>query len=138
MGVLLVIHAAFRSWCETRPRLAGLLQSGPGTALRVALTFTCFFLAFVIFRCPQLATSLTMLRRMATPNAGAGLPLEAHGLYLTFAVVALGHLLGSGQLGQRLWDRLPAPVRGLGFGAALSLTLILAPATSKAFIYFQF
>ncbi len=137
-GILLVIHAAFRPWCEARPRLAGLLRTVPGTALRVALTFTCFCVIFVIFRSPDFTTSTTMLMRMMTPAAGAGLPLEARGLYLTFAAVALGHALGSGKIGQRLWDRLPAPVRGLGFGAVLALALVLAPADSKAFIYFQF
>jgi alginate O-acetyltransferase complex protein AlgI len=137
-GVLLVLHAACRPWCEQRPRLASLLQTGPGTAARVALTFTCFCVIFVVFRSPELGTATTMLGRMAIPSRGAGLPREPLGLLLTFAVVALGHALGRHNLGLRLWDRLPAPVRGLGFGGALALALVLAPSASKAFIYFQF
>jgi hypothetical protein len=39
---------------------------------------------------------------------------------------------------RRRLDRLPGPVQGLGFGAALSLALVLAPHASKAFICFQF
>jgi alginate O-acetyltransferase complex protein AlgI len=137
-GVLLVMHAAFRPWCDRRPRLAAALQSAPGTAGRVALTFACFCVIFVFFRSPDFATAGTMLSRMFTPAAGAGLTLQPIGLYLTFVAVALGHALGAGGVGPRLWDRLPAPVRGLGFGALLTLALVLAPGNSKAFIYFQF
>jgi alginate O-acetyltransferase complex protein AlgI len=137
-GILLVLHAAFKPWCESRPRLAAVLRTGPGTAARVALTFTCFCVIFVVFRSPDFDIAWTMLRRMLTPAAGAGLPLQPHGLYLTLIVVAVGHALGSGNLGLRLWERLPAPVRGLAFGAALTLVLVLPPGASKAFIYFQF
>ncbi len=137
-GVLLVVHAAFRPWCDQRPRLAAVLDSGPGTACRVALTFTCFCVIFVVFRSPDFSAASTMLTRMATPASGAGFPLEVQGLYWTFAAVALGHALGMGNRGVRLWEWLPAPVRGLGFGAALTAALVLAPGISKAFIYFQF
>ena len=104
----------------------------------MALTFTCFCVVFVVFRSPNFNVASTMLCRMFTAAPGAVLPLEAHGLYLTFALLALGHLLGQRKLGQRLWDRLPVPVRGVSFGAALTLAMMLAPGTSKAFIYFQF
>jgi alginate O-acetyltransferase complex protein AlgI len=137
-GLLLVLHSVFKSWCVWRPRVDAALRSAPGTALRVMLTFLCFCLLFVIFRCPRLAAGWTMLGRMLTPSAGAGLPLFAGGLYLTFAVVLLGHALGHGNRGQRFWERLPAPVRGLAFGAGLTLALVVAPGASKAFIYFQF
>jgi alginate O-acetyltransferase complex protein AlgI len=137
-GVLLVIHAAFRPWCERRPRLAAVLCSGPGTACRIGVTFTCFCVIFVVFRSPDFTTTQTMLTRMLVPATGATFPLQVHGLYLTFAAVALGHALGMRNRGARLWEWLPAPVRGLGFGAALTLALVLAPGTSKAFIYFQF
>ena len=42
----------------------------------------------------------------------------------------------------RVWERvsvrLPDPVVGLGYAAALSLALVLAPPVGQAFIYFQF
>jgi len=137
-GVLLIVHSAFRSWCLRRPRLDAVLRTAPGSALRIALTFLCFCLIFVIFRCSSLTLGWTMLVRMVTPCAGGGLPLYAHGLNLTFAVVLLGHALGHGKRGQRFWEWLPAPVRGLAFGAAFTLALVVAPGASKAFIYFQF
>jgi hypothetical protein len=104
----------------------------------VALTFTSFCLIFVVFRSQDLATAWSMFRRMFSVSDGAGLPLQVHGLYLTFAVVALGHALGQAKLGWRIWQGLPAPVRGLAFGTAVTLALVLAPGASKAFIYFQF
>jgi hypothetical protein len=104
----------------------------------VLLTFTCFCLTLVVFRCPHLAGSWAMLGRMFTPAAGEGLPLQALGLYLTFAAVIAGHLLGQRDVGRRILERLPGPVGGLVFGAALTLAVVLAPGLSKAFIYFQF
>jgi alginate O-acetyltransferase complex protein AlgI len=106
--------------------------------LRVALTCTMFCLTLVMFRIPEFGHATTMYRRLFVPSEGAGLQLQAHGLYLTFAAVALAHALGQGKLWRPLWDRLPAPVRGLGFGALVALTLVVAPGSSKAFIYFQF
>jgi alginate O-acetyltransferase complex protein AlgI len=137
-GVFVVLHIAFKHWCAGQPRLDAILQSWPGTAFRVALTFTCFCLTLVVFRNPELAGAAMMLGRMVVPAAGAGLPLQAHGLYWTFAVVALAHVLGRSDGARRLWERVPLPVRGLGFGAMLSLALVLGPGASKAFIYFQF
>jgi alginate O-acetyltransferase complex protein AlgI len=137
-GLMLVIHVVFKSWCKQLPRLKELLRTTPGTALRIAFTFTCFSLTGVFFRCPEVATGLAMYGRMFSPAAGLGFPLQAHGLYLTLAAVAIGHALGHRHLGLRFWERLPAPMRGLAFGASLTLALVLAPGASKAFIYFQF
>jgi alginate O-acetyltransferase complex protein AlgI len=137
-GALLVGHSLFKSWCSQRPRLRALLRSAPGTAARVAVTFTCFALTGVFFRCPHVHDAFTMYGRMFTSAGGAGLPLQAQGLYLTFAVVAVGHALGRGNLGQRLWERLPNPVRGLAFAGALCLAVVLTPAVNQAFLYFQF
>jgi len=137
-GVLLIMHAAFKPWCCQRPRLDAILRTGAGTAFRVGLTFTCFCLIFTIFRSPNLAIASTMLGRMLTPAAGAGLPLRPAGLHLTFLAVALAHFLAQRDIGWQVLARMPAPICGIVFGAALTLTLVLAPGSSKAFIYFQF
>jgi alginate O-acetyltransferase complex protein AlgI len=137
-GALLVLHSFFKPWCERRPRLDAALRTAAGTAFRVALTFASFCLTLCVFRSTSVASAGTMLRRMFTHAAGAGMPWQVHGLYLTFAAVALAHALGRGDLPRRLLERIPAPVRGLGFGAVLTLALVAAPGASKAFIYFQF
>lgn len=137
-GVLLVIHASFRRWCAPRPAVQAVLETAPGTCLRVALTFACFCLTLVIFRTQDLAAAGMMLSRMLIPTAGAGLTLQPHGLYLTFLFVALCHALACRDRWLRLWERMPLPVRGLAFGAGATLALMVAPGASKAFIYFQF
>jgi hypothetical protein len=137
-GVLLVVHAWFRPWCTRRPALEAALRSGSGTAVRVAITFACFCLTLAVFRTQGLAAAGVMLRGMLTPVAGPGLTLHTHGLYLTFAFVILCHVMALRNWWPRIYERLPLPARGLGFGAALTLALILMPGASKAFIYFQF
>src|SRR5205085_12034791 len=54
-GLWLVGHRGFRSFCQGRPRLDGLLRSAPGTVLRVASTFVCFCCTLVVFRAPTFA-----------------------------------------------------------------------------------
>jgi len=72
------------------------------------------------------------------PCEGNGAPMHAIGLGLTLAAVAICHFVGA----RRWWDswmvRLPAPVVGFSYSLTLTLALTLAPATGKAFIYFQF
>ena len=59
-------------------------------------------------------------------------------LWLTVLVVALCHGVAARGLWKRLFVRLPAPVLGWGYSVVLTLSLVLAPPTGKAFIYFQF
>ncbi len=138
-GMMLAIHSAFRSWAMTRPRLQAALDSGPGTLLRISFTFFCFFTSLAVFRSEGVGNAVVMLNRMFRGTAGAEHPLYAHGFWLTVLLIAAGHLIGTYHAAwRRLWDRLPAPVEGLGFGSALTLAIVLAPSASKAFIYFQF
>jgi alginate O-acetyltransferase complex protein AlgI len=137
-GALLVVHRLFRDWCERRPMVRAALETPTGTALRVAFTFATFVLTLVIFRSTSVAAMGTMLGRMIRPVAGASLTLAPWGLYVTFALVAAGHAVGAPLRAVRLWERLPRPVRGLTFGGAAALALIVAPPVDRAFIYFQF
>ena len=137
-GLLLVVHRIFREWCETKPRLHAALQSAPGWALRVVVTFTSFILTLVIFRTTSLAMTGTMLKRMLWPTDGASVPLLPLGLYVTLIAVVIGHILGAPGRALRLWQWLPRPVRGVAFGGALTLAMVLAPPVSRVFVYFQF
>ncbi len=137
-GILLIGHRVFAAHCSTRPMLKRRLETPPGTVARVALTFTCFCLTLVVFRCVDLTTGATMLGRMLLPCEGAGTPLPARGFWLTVFAVALGHALALRRRWPRLEARLPAPVRGFGYALALVAVLVLAPGAGKAFLYFQF
>jgi len=137
-GLMLIVHRSFAAFAVARPRLDRLLRTGAGTALRVAITFACFCLTLVIFRCASLEGGVTTVGRMLILDHGLGTPIHARALWVTVAVVALGHALALRRRWPRLAARLPSPVRGLGYAAALTLVLILAPGPGKAFIYFQF
>jgi alginate O-acetyltransferase complex protein AlgI len=137
-GVLLVVHMEFRSWCRRHAPLDAWLRTAPGTTLRVATTFASFCLSLAIFRTQSLSAAGTALWRMLVPTAGLGLTMQLHGLWVTFAFVALCHALGYRNRWLSLWGQIPLPLRGLGFGTALTLAFLLAPGSSKAFIYFQF
>jgi alginate O-acetyltransferase complex protein AlgI len=136
-GMILVGHRGFRL-VAGRTSLAGWLQTSPGTVLRVVATFTLFCYTLVIFRCSTLTVSGMMLRRLVTAADGRGLPLQAFGLWLTFAAVLVCHLLSRTGRWELSFSKLPSPVRGLAYSSALTLALVAAPNTSKAFIYFQF
>ena len=72
------------------------------------------------------------------PCDGLPPPLHKRALAYTLAAVAVGHLLGHTGWWRRAAVRLPGPALGVGYGVALTLALLLAPPSGKAFIYFAF
>jgi alginate O-acetyltransferase complex protein AlgI len=137
-GLLLIAHRAVRALAEARPWLDRLLRTAPGTLLRVATTFLGVCLGWVLFRATTFPLALTFLRRLFTASAGAPVPLGASVFVPIVFLVALAHALGAAGTWAKWYERLPAPVRGFGYAAALALALLLTPMTSKTFIYFQF
>src|SRR5262249_44141276 len=49
-GLFLIVHRLFADFAGARPMLRKVLESPPGTVLRVAFTFVCVCLAWVFFR----------------------------------------------------------------------------------------
>jgi alginate O-acetyltransferase complex protein AlgI len=137
-GLLLCGHRAFRAAAQVRPWLDGPLRTRPGTAARVALTFLVFMLTLVFVRSSTLAQAGTMFYRLFVPCGGAGSPLHLSGLAYTAVVVAVAHALGRQNRWRKIEERWPDLVRGCAYAAVFMLALLLAPATGKAFIYFQF
>jgi alginate O-acetyltransferase complex protein AlgI len=136
-GVFLVIHRAFQQFSRGRPLLERLLCSLPGTLLRILLTFTCVAVGWVFFRATTLATALTLLGRVATSCSGLNTPIPRLSLIYTLLFIWVCHAVACWVPWRRLW-RLPAPIQGFGYAAALILAQVLAPDAGKAFIYFQF
>jgi alginate O-acetyltransferase complex protein AlgI len=137
-GLLLMTHRSFQDFCKPRPRLDGALQGVVGTALRRAVTFLCVCFCWVFFRATTFGAAWEMVRRLVVPHGGDGPPLPAVSLCYTAAVFVVCYVVAHNGLWKRLVIRLPAPVLGCGYAAALSLALLLAPGTTKTFIYFQF
>jgi len=137
-GLLLAGHRAFAGFCRARPGLDGALRSAPGTALRVGLTFLAVSLCWVMFRTSSFGAAVLVFRRLVVPAGGLAPPLPPTAVWSALALVAAAHAYG--RFGDRRPSRSPVPgfARGLGYAAALTLTLLLAPGAGKAFIYFQF
>jgi alginate O-acetyltransferase complex protein AlgI len=137
-GGLLVAHRGVRHLCRSRPRLDAVLSSLPGTLAGTALTFLCVALGWVFFRATTFGVAAEVLKRLFVLHAGQGPTLPSVGVWYTVLVVALCHFVAA-RGWWKWWEvRLPAPVLGFGYSAVLTLALVLAPATGKTFIYFQF
>jgi alginate O-acetyltransferase complex protein AlgI len=137
-GLFLIAHRSFRDFAAFRPRLDAFLHSLAGKALTMALTFLCVCMGWVLFRSTTFSGAGVMLYRLFVPHHGLGLPLPAVGFWYTVACVAICHYLGQTGLWKKWAPRLPAPVLGFGYAAAVLLVMVLAPDSGKAFIYFQF
>jgi hypothetical protein len=115
------------------------LSSAAGTAACVFVTFTTFCLTLVVFRSHSLESAGVYFQGLFSAQTGLGrAPVHPSSLLLTLLVVALCHgvaLRGWHRIGL---TRLPAPVVGAGYAVLLTFILVLAPASAKAFIYFQF
>ena len=137
-GLMLCVHRVFRGFCESKPTLTRLLQTAPGTALRIAFTFVTFSYSLVIFRSMNLHNAGIMLSRMVTTLEGAASNEPLRTFWLTASAVILGHILGQRSVLRRLGERVPVPLQGLAMGMLLTVAVLLAPDASKAFVYFQF
>jgi alginate O-acetyltransferase complex protein AlgI len=135
-GVLLMGHRMFRDWVDDIPVVRAVLQTSPGTAARIGMTFVTFVLTLVIFRTTSLADAGLMLGRMLRPATGAVTAAAPWGLLVTLIVVAATH--GFGEWAIRRRELAPRPLRGLAFGTVAAAALILAPPANRLFVYFQF
>jgi alginate O-acetyltransferase complex protein AlgI len=136
-GVLLVIHRAFHNFSKARPQLERFLQSVSGTVLRRLLTFTCVAIGWVFFRAPTFGTAFTLLHRVAVWHSGLGTPIPMLNLRWTLLFLGICHAVAYWVPWRKLW-RIPAPIQGFAYAAALVLAQVFAPDAGKVFIYFQF
>ena len=137
-ALFLIVHRAFQRLCKRHWRLDWLLQSVPGTAIRVALTASSVCLGWIFFRATTFGAAATILRKLFVPELGLAAPLQEHSVWYTLAVVAVCHALAHFGVWKHLAVRLPSALLGFGYATALTLALVLAPDAGKAFIYFQF
>jgi alginate O-acetyltransferase complex protein AlgI len=137
-GLFLIVHRGFRAFCKTKPRLDYVLQSIPGTVLCGLLTFLSVCVGWVFFGSKTFTGAAMILHRLVVPHAGQGVLIAKSSLWATIVVVILCHFITQRGWWNKLAPRLPGPALGFGYAVLLSLTLVLAPDTGKAFIYFQF
>jgi D-alanyl-lipoteichoic acid acyltransferase DltB (MBOAT superfamily) len=133
-----VIHRGFQAFCKPRPRLDAAMQSVPGTAARVAVTFLAILAGWVFFRATSFGAAMGVFRQLVVPSAGRTSPLPGLSLCVLTAVLAVAHIVTATGLWRRWSERLPAPAMGMAYALALNFTLLLATDGGKTFIYFQF
>jgi alginate O-acetyltransferase complex protein AlgI len=136
-GLMLVVNKQFRDYCEDHPRLDAAMQTGLGTALRIFITLFCVSMCWVLFQ-PDFAKALAMYKQLFALQGGLPLPLSNRSLWYTVGFVACCHLLVRSGVWPWLYERLPAPVLGMGYAVCLCAAMLLAPDTGTTFIYFQF
>jgi len=137
-GVWLVGHRVFSDIVRSRPRLERALQTNIGTMGCVLATFLTVTFSWVLFRSPDFGTALEFWAGLFTSSGSMRSPVHPSGLLLTYAM-ATGGCWVALQPRFRRWTRtLPAPVAGMGYATVASLAAVLAPASGKVFIYFQF
>ena len=138
-GVWLSLHRLFVDFVKPRPRLNRNLQSHLGTVVCVLGTFALVSLTWVVFRASSLADAGLILRNLFVPVQGTlRPPVHGVGLLYAYIVVAICHAIAMQPRFGRLAIRLPAPITGISYATAATLALVLAPASGKMFIYFQF
>ena len=137
-GTLLIVHRYWQVFSKARPRLEAVFRSIPGTAIRMLATFLSVALAWVFFRAPTFHIASEMFRRLFVPHVGATSPLHNRSLWATVLLMAICHMLATSGAWKRIALRLPAPVMGFGYAVAMTVALVLAPDSGKAFIYFAF
>jgi len=137
-GGLLVIHRAFRRFCEQTPGFVQILESRFGTTARIAVTVLAVSLCWVLFRAPTLGIAQTIYHRLFIPMPGAGSPLPILSVLILVGVTAVAHLVADSGRWRVWWSRLPSEVLAVGYATLALVAAFLAPASGKAFIYFQF
>jgi alginate O-acetyltransferase complex protein AlgI len=137
-GIMLVSQRWFAQWVRQFPRIDAALTSPLGTVGRVGVTFVSFCCTLVVFRATTLERTGRMFERMFVPEGGLGTPMSATGLAWLFLVVILGHWLGARRWPRLAAVRIPWQAVAVGYCAALMASLILAPKSGQAFVYFQF
>jgi alginate O-acetyltransferase complex protein AlgI len=137
-GVWLGLHRMVAPRIRQLPQLDAMLQTAAGTAARIAAFLFTYMLSVVVFRSISMAAAGRMFAGMFVRQGGRPLSMAPASLLLLAAAVMIGHVVAAHPRWPRLTAALPAPVRGLGYAAAVMAALLLAPDAGQAFIYFQF
>lgn len=136
-GAFLVVHRYFRDWAAGKPMLQRMLNSPIGYASRVCVTFFCVLLSWVFFQ-DSLTRAMQVLAKMFIPVGGSSLPFEPLRLWLTVGLLILAHLATAWGVWKWASGRLPPSVLGVACSVTFILAQMLAPESSKPFVYFQF
>ena len=130
-GTLLAIHRAFTSRSQ---QAADLFKP-----VKIACTFFCVSIGWVLFRAESLNDVGILLQRMLIPTGGQMFGSAEVAIALAaWTAVVLGHLVASYLDMRSFLRQLPVPIMATGMAAVFLLAQVLMPSRGGAFIYFQF
>lgn len=147
-GIGMVVHHGFDQWykslCRRDRSWVALRRSRPWAVASWALTQAYFVLTLIPFMTPDIGSTGAFVRGLLA-GSGAHLALprgadDALALGLGLAAVVWMHL-GEWPVAERVgrwFFRLPAPVRGIAYGAAVAVLVLLVPVGAGTFIYRNF
>ena len=127
---------AVNRWWTESVRSRGV--RGLPTALAWAATFGFVLIGWVFFRAASLADALVYLKRMVLPSRHlTSLGGISPAIVLLLVVLVVGQWTGWVPRARRLLPE-GSPQRYLAYGAGLAVAVLLVPAQTISFIYFQF
>jgi alginate O-acetyltransferase complex protein AlgI len=130
-GSLLAAHRFFASRSRS--------GEGPFKPIRVAFTFLCVCIGWVLFRAHSMTDAWLILRRMFIPAEGQMFASAEVAIALAaWTAVLLGHLVSSYVDMRSALRWLPAPAMATGMAVVFLIVQVLMPHGGGAFIYFQF
>jgi len=137
-GCLLVANRRWRRWRAAQPALDAVMETAPARLAAIVLTLASVASLWVVFRAPSLSAAVEILHRLISPHDGWLPPLPRRSLFILLSVVIAGHLAGRYSLAKWCIPRFPVAGAALAYAVLFTLTLFLAPDSTKTFIYFQF
>jgi len=130
-GSLLAAHRFFSSRSRS--------GEGPFKPIRIAFTFLCVCIGWVLFRAQSMTDASLILRRMFVPAEGQMFASAEVTIALAaWTAVLLGHLVSSYFNMRSALRWLPAPVMATAMAVVFLFVQVLMPHRGGAFIYFQF
>jgi alginate O-acetyltransferase complex protein AlgI len=130
-GSLLAAHRFFSSRSRS--------GEGPFKPMRIAFTFLCVCIGWVLFRAQSMTDAWLILRRMFVPAEGQMFGSAEVAIALAaWTAVLLGHLVSSYVDMRSALRWLPAPVMATAMAVVFLFAQLLMPHRGGAFIYFQF
>lgn len=139
----MIIHrnwdVIYRGWCKKNRAFVTVRKSLPYTLISWLLTLLFFVLTLVPFRAPDIATTITYYN---------GLVRSAGSEVLSFsplALLAFAFIIGMHILELKPVDKLksfffstPPLLRGVAYGLAVAMLILIVPFSKGTFIYQQF
>lgn len=135
-GLFMVIHRL----AHARAGFAASLQSAPGIAMRVGLTWLAVAMGWVVFRAQDFGTAAEFFHRLFTLQRGVMVrhPVAPSDMLFPLATVGIAHWCALHGRWRKINERLSPVQWGFVYATLALLTALISPTTQKGFIYFQF